>query len=222
MLNDKRFLSRSLAIFALLSVYLCLNLSWALAWFWRTLNNINSLWVNNPSSYWYGYWYWDKGWGYWYGYWYWYWYASKDLYTPATRAEYLKFVLVSRNLDYSNADVSKLKFKDVEKTTWIAKVVATWVKYGLVDSSNEYFRPNSTITRAESIKMLLKSSNVELTKTKKTDFSDVTGWSVKYVQTAKELWIVNGQLINWKLVFRPNDSITRAESQKIVSKKISK
>ena len=216
---NKKFISRSLAIISLLAVYLSLNLSWALAWFWRTLNNINSLWVKDPYTFSYGYGYWDKGWGYWYGYWYGY--NSKDLYTYATRAEYLKFVLVSRNIDYSDADVSKISFEDVKKDSWVAKVVATAVKFELIDWTNKKFYPNSYISRAEAIKILLKSSNVEVKDIIKSDFTDVTWWAVKYVQKAKELWIVNGQEKNGKLIFRPNDNITRAETQKIVWKTIS-
>jgi len=39
---------------------------------------------------------------------------------------------------------------------------------------------------------------------------------IPYVIKAKELGIISGQTIDGKLVFRPNDSITRAESAKII------
>lgn len=134
----------------------------------------------------------------------------------ASRAEYLKIVLRGMGIDYSDADTSKLTFADVDANSWIAKVVVKATELNMIDSANKNFRPNDSITRAESMKMLLNAAWIELVDTETSDFSDVNGWSAKYVQTAKNLGIVNGQEVNWKLVFRPNDSITRAEVAKIV------
>ena len=51
-----------------------------------------------------------------------------------------------------------------------------------------------------------------------TSFSDVTiEWMIPYVETAKALGIAKGQTIGGVLKFRPNDSITRAESVKIIA-----
>lgn len=136
----------------------------------------------------------------------------------ASRAEYLKIVLRGMGIDYSNADTSKLTFADVDKDSWIAKVVVKAVELNMIDGANKNFRPNDNITRAESMKMLLNAAWIEVSETTTSDFSDVSGWAVKYVQKAKELWIVNGQEVNGKLIFRPFDSITRAEVAKIVVK----
>ncbi len=125
-------------------------------------------------------------------------------------------------IDYSDADTSKLTFADLDANSWIAKVVVKAAELNMIDSSNKNFRPNDSITRAESMKMLLNAAWIELVDTETSDFSDVNGWSAKYVQTAKNLGIVNGQEVNWKLIFRPSDSITRAEVAKIVVNTIEK
>ncbi|MDD2516159.1 MAG: S-layer homology domain-containing protein, partial [Candidatus Gracilibacteria bacterium] len=58
-----------------------------------------------------------------------------------------------------------------------------------------------------------------------TDYSDVTvSWMIPYIMEAKKLGIISGQeIVNKKTkksvaIFRPNDSITRAEAIKILLK----
>lgn len=136
----------------------------------------------------------------------------------ASRAEYLKIVLRTFNIDYSDVDTSKLTFADVDKNSWIAKVVVKAAELNMIDTTNKNFRPNASISRAESMKMLLNAAGIETSENTVSDFSDVKGWAVKYVQKAKDLGIVNGQEINGKILFRPADNITRAEVSKIVVK----
>ena len=136
----------------------------------------------------------------------------------ASRAEYLKIVLRAMNIDYSNVDTSKLTFKDVEKDSWIAKVVIKAAELNMIDASNNNFRPNAQISRAEAMKMLINAAEIQTNENAVSEFNDVKGWAVKYVQKAKELGIVNGQNVNGKVLFRPAENITRAEVSKIVVK----
>ncbi len=136
-----------------------------------------------------------------------------------TRAEFLKIVLRAFNHDYANVDVSNLKYVDVNKDTWQAKVIQKALSKWLISGFNDRFRPNDNVTRIEAIKMLLNAARIDVTDTEITSFTDVTiSWMKKYVETSKKLWIINGQIINGKLKFRPNDPITRAETSKIVIK----
>ena len=138
----------------------------------------------------------------------------------ATRAEYVKMILNAMNYD-TDVNVNSLTFADVDKNGWQAKYIAKAVELGLVSDSNVNFRPNDNISRVEAIKILLKASNIDVTDTNTNSFSDVTtDWMIKYTEKAKSLGIVNGQEVNWKLIFRPNDSITRAEVAKIIVKSI--
>jgi hypothetical protein len=41
---------------------------------------------------------------------------------------------------------------------------------------------------------------------------------IKYVEASKNMWLIDWQTVNEKLIFRPLDSISRAESSKITVK----
>lgn len=63
-------------------------------------------------------------------------------------------VLKAMGVDYSTVDTSTLSFSDVSKDSWQAKVVQKALSLGII-ANNPTFRPNASISRAESIKMLL-------------------------------------------------------------------
>lgn len=131
----------------------------------------------------------------------------------ATRAEYLKMVLKAMGEDYSTVDTSTSAFTDVDKTSWQAKVIKKAAMLGIISTENKTFRPDASISRSESMKMLLKAAKIDSPEVTKSSFSDVSGWATKYVEKAKQLWIVAANA-----TFRPTASITRAEVSKIVVK----
>jgi hypothetical protein len=88
----------------------------------------------------------------------------------------------------------------------------------IIDWKNKYFRPNSNISRAESMKILIIAWWFIIDEKAVSSFADVSWWSVKYIEKAKQLWIVNWQLVDSKLLFRPLDNISRWEVAKIVIK----
>ena len=135
-----------------------------------------------------------------------------------TRAEFLKIVLKSMNEDYSESDTNNMVFTDVDKNSWQAKVIEKSIMLNIISTESKTFRPNDFISRGESIKMLLKAKKVEIPDIKTSSFTDVYWWAIKYVETAKKLWIINWHLISWKLVFKPFDKITRSEVAKIIVK----
>jgi N-acetylmuramoyl-L-alanine amidase len=85
-------------------------------------------------------------------------------------------------------------------------------------NGNLIFRPNDSITRAEAAKILVSVKRLILAKTGNTAFGDVDNSSelAVYIKTAHEAKIFSGQTIDGKLIFRPNDSITRAEAAKVI------
>ncbi len=131
----------------------------------------------------------------------------------ASRAEYLKMVLRAMGEDYSSVDTTSCKFNDVDKSSWVAKVVAKASSLGIIATENTSFRPSDSISRAEAMKMLLKAFAIDTPEVSVSSFSDVSGWAVKYVEKARTLWIVASNP-----TFRPADSISRAEVSKIVIK----
>jgi hypothetical protein len=138
-----------------------------------------------------------------------------------TRAEFIKMVLWSSKTDYSQADTSTLSFSDVNNNSWQARVIKVAIDNWLIDATNGYFRPDEAISRIEAIKILLLLMDYKFKDNYESSFSDVKeGWMIKYVEASKDMWLIEGQTINWKLIFKPLDSITRAESSKIMVKLI--
>ncbi len=137
---------------------------------------------------------------------------------PSSRVEYLKMVLKSMNIDYSDSETSKLPFIDVKRDSWEAKVISKALEFKIIDWKNKTFRPTSNVSRAEAMKMLIIAWWFTVDEKSVSSFSDVEWWAIKYIEKAKELWIINWQILNWKIIFRPYDNITRAEVAKIVVK----
>jgi hypothetical protein len=136
----------------------------------------------------------------------------------ATRIELLKIILSMSWKDYSKTDVSKLLFSDIDKNSWQTKVVVKGSELGYIDTKVKKFRPNEFITRAEAIKMIIKSTWITLSESKKTSFLDVSeDWMKKYINKSLELWIISS---NNK--FRPMEFVTRAEVAKMVIKAFEK
>jgi len=134
-----------------------------------------------------------------------------------TRTEFLKMTLRIFCKDYSNVDTSGLPFGDVNKLDWKAKVIAKALSENLITAKNSDFRPNDAISRIEAIKILTLAAGLEVTPTDSTVFTDVTvDWMKKYVETAKNAGIANGQNVNGKLIFEPLRNITRAEASKVI------
>lgn len=81
-----------------------------------------------------------------------------------------------------------------------------------VVTKGSYFRPNDSLTRAEAITLLVRSSGMELNTSKSSLFRDVKAKSshMVYINTfAKYLGIKGGD-------FEPNKDITRGELAKIL------
>ena len=142
----------------------------------------------------------------------------------ASRTEFLHMTLKALWYEYTGTDSSWLTFNDKNTfVDWQAKAIAKAAEMWIITTTNPNFRPNDNISRAEALKILLGAAWIQIINTQSTDFTDVTiDWQIPYVETAKNMRVISGQIINWKLVFRPNDSISRAEVSKIVVETMSK
>jgi len=148
------------------------------------------------------------------------WYSDGTFHpeSTATRLEYLKMVLRAKGVSYETIDTTPLPFVDVDKKSWWAKVVAKWLELWVISDKSAFFRPNAPISREEAVKMLLKVFGENLIDVNTCDFDDVSGWSMKYVQRAKELGIVSWSEEGGKFLFHPTRNISRAEVSKIIVK----
>jgi hypothetical protein len=133
-----------------------------------------------------------------------------------TRAEFLKIVYNASGQEVS--EISETTFNDVSSTAWYAPYVSLALKQGVISAKNTNFRPNDTITRGEVAKILVGVFGVS-PQADAMSFFDVDSTSdlAKYIETTKSLGIFQGQKnAAGKLIFRPNDAITRAEIAKVV------
>lgn len=132
-----------------------------------------------------------------------------------TRAEFLKIAFNAAGQKTSSTGTTA--FKDVDANVWYTPYIALAVSRGIVSDKFTNFRPNDTISRAEAAKIIVGIFGGD-TSNRKVTFSDVDGSSdlMKYIETAKIYGFFDGQMIDGKLKFRPNDSITRAEIAKVV------
>lgn len=145
---------------------------------------------------------------------------------PITRAEFLSVTMKSLNIDVGSSIVTV--FTDIPTDgSWmipyIEKARLLGIAQGQTINGILKFRPNDSITRAEAIAILLNAAKISVDLSViTTEFKDIPlvdgGWMIPYVVRAQSLGIINGQIIDGVLKFRPNDSITRAESVKIITK----
>ncbi len=87
---------------------------------------------------------------------------------------------------------------------------------GVIKSGNTAadFGLSNTITRKEMMKIVMNLSGKNVPDTCSGSFWDVTGdWGCKYIESALSNWFIAANAN-----FRPNDSISRAESMKLILK----
>lgn len=110
-------------------------------------------------------------------------------------------------------------FSDVPLTHAYARYIAYLSKRNIVEGyAGEVFKPEQNINRAEALKIILTTFNIASTTETTLPFTDVkkTDWFYPYVKTAYLNNIVSGYDTPQGKIFKPGDSITRAEAIKII------
>ena len=132
-----------------------------------------------------------------------------------TRAEFLKLVINSANIDVSNE--SNAPFADVPASHTLNKYIAYATRIGMVAGQNGNFRPDDKITRAEAAKVFTNAAGIGVAKTVNT-FADVpaTHSLAGYIQSAYDNCLLHGQNEGGKTLYKPELNITLAETGKIL------
>lgn len=106
-------------------------------------------------------------------------------------------------------------FSDVPPNHPYATAIAFLKDKNIVSGNNGQFSPDTTITRAELLKMVFGAANIALVTSGQNGFSDIdpSSWEAPYANTAKANRIIGGYSDG---TFRPNNPITRAEAFKII------
>lgn len=148
------------------------------------------------------------------------WFEERDFRPadPISRIEFLKIALRSMEIDSQEYD--DINYIDLS-ADWMEKYTDTAKKLWIINEENRFI-PDEYITRIDAMEILLNTI-VESkwlildTSTTATVFSDLEDQTdIWYVNALRDLLIVDGQTVNGELVFRPGDTITRAEVSKII------
>jgi len=101
---------------------------------------------------------------------------------------------------------------------WAQREIMTLAAAGIVSGSNGKFKPESAVTRAEFIKLLVAAKGLEPVNPERATFSDVPAraWHYGYVEAAAKAGIIKGE----KGKFFPEKLITREEMAVMVMRSL--
>ena len=111
--------------------------------------------------------------------------------------------------------------EDREEYGAAVAMTAMGIMCGSIMGDDTYFSPDEEVSRAEFVAMAMKSLGIRADSTLKSSYFDDNGdiptSLVGYVATAQRAGIINGTFASGKLLFRPNEAITKYEAAKIMS-----
>lgn len=136
--------------------------------------------------------------------------------SKVTRVEALKMIYEGVNRDITASGY--LGFNDTESKSWYTKYVKSAVQDKIVQGyPGNLFKPATNVTRAEFLKMLIKSANIDTAAYKNSDsFSDVktNDWYAEYFAYAQDKKILASSFTKIK----PNEAISRGEVAELIYK----
>ena len=100
-------------------------------------------------------------------------------------------------------------------------LTAMGIMSGKLIGDNSYFMPEESVSRAEFLTMAMKCAGVSPDKSTSASYFDdnaeISAGHLPYVKAAAKLGIINGEFKEGKLLFRPNDVITKYEAASILA-----
>lgn len=143
-------------------------------------------------------------------------YVVRDEYGNYSKPASVDIQVVDRMCSAEFIDMS-----DREEYGAAVAMTAMGIMSGSIVGDDLYFSPEKNVTRAEFTAMAMKSLGIRADSTLKEtyfdDNADIPASLVGYVATAQRVGIVNGSFSEGKLLFRPNEAITKYEAAKIMA-----
>ena len=99
-------------------------------------------------------------------------------------------------------------------------MTAMGIMGGRVYGDGVYFDPDEAVTKAEFVAMTLKALGIEANASASTFFddnSDIPAPLLGYVAKAQRLGAINGSFEDGRLLFKPNEEITKYEAAMIMA-----
>ncbi len=151
-------------------------------------------------------------------------YKGKDKFTYVVRDEYGNYskpVSVTVKVNERMCDTVYRDMEDREEYNAAVAMTAMGIMGGKMLGDDMYFEPDQTVSRAEFVAMAMKCAGIRpdstLTATYFDDDADISVSLKSYIATAQRTGLVNGDFKEGKLLFSPNEDITRYEAAKILS-----
>ncbi|WKA50248.1 S-layer homology domain-containing protein [Planococcus liqunii] len=110
-----------------------------------------------------------------------------------------------------------ITFKDLQTSHWAYEDIQSLVgKKVLSGFSNDTFKPNENITRAQAAKVLSLAADIKPIQPESASFSDVSKghWAFAYIEALKKQGIVDGKTDG---TFGPDEVLTRGQMAKFLS-----
>lgn len=141
--------------------------------------------------------------------------------TPLTRAELTKLTIETffkgsfEEFKKEYADPKNPSFIDVHPNRWYYAHIQIGKQLSIIKGfNNRLFKPKSSITRAEAVKMIIRGGEIEDNVHPPAPFTDIENhWAEDIITTAYNHCIINGTT---PLFFSPDQTISRAEVTKII------
>lgn len=143
-------------------------------------------------------------------------YVARDEYGNYTSPTRVKVSVHERMCEVVYTDM-----EDREEYGAAVAMTAMGIMGGRLLGDDVYFMPEEKITKAEFVALAMKSAGIRSDSTISASYfdddADIPTSLVGYVATAQRLGIINGDFKGGRLVFSPNEPITKYEAAKIMS-----
>jgi hypothetical protein len=143
-------------------------------------------------------------------------YPQTDIFAPdnnISRAELAALLVRTKQYPLSGGSYLKPSFTDVKDNYWAIGYIEAAAKYGLIEGyPGQVYKPQSLVSRAEAVAMLVRFANIPVMKVERTGDLDVgtKHWASSYIAAFKSAGLMPPEWRNVQRFF-PNKAITRAE-----------
>ena len=152
-------------------------------------------------------------------------FTGSDSFSYVARDEwgnYSKLCKVKIEVDERMSEVVYSDMTEHKDYNAAVALTAMGVMSGKLFGDDSYFMPEESVSRAEFLTMAMKCAGISPDKSSSASYFDdnaeISEGHLPYVKAAAKLGIINGEFKSGKLLFRPNDEITKYEAASILSK----
>ncbi len=143
-------------------------------------------------------------------------YVVRDEYGNYSKPETVKVKVTQRMCDTVYTDMT-----DREEYNAAVAMTAMGVMSGQLIGDDHYFHPDTELTRAEFVTIAMKATGLKKNEgiccTYFDDDSEIPYSLKPYIAAAQSSGLINGDFKNGKLLFSPNEPITKYEAAKIMA-----